>query len=59
VQRILQLGVGGGMKAGVNVWQAIRDVNNVHRAWEHLKDTPLTGGWERARQASRQAGKVT
>ncbi len=42
VQRVLQIGVGGGVKAGCNVWTALRDVRDVHPTWEHLKDTPLT-----------------
>ncbi len=42
-ERVLQLGVGGGMKAGVNVWRALRDVRVRHQAWDHLADTPLTG----------------
>lgn len=38
----MQVGMGGGMKAGVNVWRALRNNSVVHRAWEHLKDCPLT-----------------
>ncbi|KAJ9525632.1 FAE1/Type III polyketide synthase-like protein-domain-containing protein [Haematococcus lacustris] len=41
-QRVLQLGVGGGMKAGVNVWRALRDIRQEHPVWQHLKDSPLT-----------------
>ncbi|KAL6763254.1 FAE1/Type III polyketide synthase-like protein-domain-containing protein [Haematococcus lacustris] len=41
-QRVLQLGVGGGMKAGVNVWRAMRDIRQEHPVWLHLKDSPLT-----------------
>ena len=35
-ERLLQLGVGGGMKASAAVWQAMRDVEDTHRAWAHL-----------------------
>jgi hypothetical protein len=28
---LLQAGVGGGMKAGINIWCALRDIKNVHR----------------------------
>ena len=35
-EKVLQLGVGGGMKAGSNVWRAVRDVQVPHRAWQHL-----------------------
>lgn len=41
-QRILQLGVGGGMKAGINVWKVLRDVNIRHSVWDHVADKPLT-----------------
>lgn len=47
-QRILQLGVGAGMKAGANVWVAQRAVGGVvagapchHAAWAHLGGTPV------------------
>jgi hypothetical protein len=40
---VLQLGVGGGMKAGIAVWRALRPVRTPHAVWAHLKDTPLTG----------------
>ncbi|KAG1670362.1 hypothetical protein FOA52_000122 [Chlamydomonas sp. UWO 241] len=33
--RIMQIGVGSGIKCGVNIWQATRDIGDVHRAWEH------------------------
>lgn len=40
-ERILQAGVGGGMKAAVVVWRAVRDVGPVpHRAWAHLGGVP-------------------
>ncbi|PNW84282.1 hypothetical protein CHLRE_04g228150v5 [Chlamydomonas reinhardtii] len=36
-QRVFQLGVGGGMKGGCNVWRALRDVDgSSHTAWRHL-----------------------
>jgi hypothetical protein len=38
----LQIGMGSGMKAGVAVWQAMRDVRDVHSAWRHLAGNPLT-----------------
>jgi hypothetical protein len=41
-QRILQVGMGGGMKAGVNVWRALHDNRCVHKAWMHLAAKPLT-----------------
>ncbi|GBG00657.1 hypothetical protein Rsub_13392 [Raphidocelis subcapitata] len=40
-QRVLQVGLGGGMKAGANVWRALRDVREAHPAWAHL-GAPLT-----------------
>jgi hypothetical protein len=30
----LQIGLGGGMKCGVNVWRALRDTADIHPAWE-------------------------
>lgn len=30
------------MKAGVNIWRALRHNNVVHPAWRHLADKPLT-----------------
>lgn len=35
-ETIMQIGMGGGMKAGVNIWRALRDVNCTHNAWAHL-----------------------
>ncbi|KAF5841900.1 FAE1/Type III polyketide synthase-like protein-domain-containing protein [Dunaliella salina] len=32
---ILQVGVGSGIKCGVNYWQALRDVDDLHEAWQH------------------------
>ncbi|KAF6254699.1 FAE1/Type III polyketide synthase-like protein-domain-containing protein [Scenedesmus sp. NREL 46B-D3] len=31
--RLLQIGVGSGIKCGVNVWRAVRDVHDVQDAW--------------------------
>ncbi|KAG2486931.1 hypothetical protein HYH03_014430 [Edaphochlamys debaryana] len=31
--RVLQIGVGSGIKCGVNVWKALRTVEEVHDAW--------------------------
>ncbi|PNH05133.1 3-ketoacyl-CoA synthase 6 [Tetrabaena socialis] len=31
--KVLQIGVGSGIKCGVNVWKALRDVEDVHDAW--------------------------
>ncbi len=42
-ERILQLGVGGGMKVGINVWRALRDVHVPHGVWKHVMYKPLTG----------------
>ncbi|KAI8472024.1 MAG: FAE1/Type III polyketide synthase-like protein-domain-containing protein [Monoraphidium minutum] len=39
---VMQIGMGGGMKAGVNVWRALRDNRSVHAAWRHLMHKPLT-----------------
>jgi 3-ketoacyl-CoA synthase len=40
--RLLQAGVGGGMKACVVIWRAVRDVRDPHRAWAHLGGVPCT-----------------
>lgn len=34
-ERVLQVGVGSGIKCGVNVWRAVRDVHDVQDAWAH------------------------
>ncbi|GLC50089.1 hypothetical protein PLESTB_000341000 [Pleodorina starrii] len=39
-ERVMQVGVGSGIKCGVNVWKALRDVREVHEAWSH-RLTPL------------------
>ncbi|KAG2486089.1 hypothetical protein HYH03_015290 [Edaphochlamys debaryana] len=42
-QRVFQLGVGGGMKGGANVWRALRDVDGSgHAAWAHLRGRRIT-----------------
>lgn len=38
----VQVSVGTGVKAGVNVWRALRDVKETHPAWEHLQGVPIT-----------------
>lgn len=38
----MQVGMGGGMKAGINVWLALRNNSTVHKAWRHLAAQPLT-----------------
>jgi 3-ketoacyl-CoA synthase len=30
------VGVGSGIKCGVNLWRARRDITDLHPAWEHL-----------------------
>jgi 3-ketoacyl-CoA synthase len=42
-QTVMQIGMGGGMKAGVNMWRALRDVQDHHLAWAHLQGNPITG----------------
>jgi hypothetical protein len=32
---LLQVGAGGGMKGGVNIWKAMRDTHSMHPAWMH------------------------
>jgi hypothetical protein len=32
---LLQVGAGGGMKGGVNIWKAMRDTHSMHPAWLH------------------------
>jgi hypothetical protein len=34
--------VGTGVKAGVNVWKALRDIQEPHPAWQHLQGVPVT-----------------
>ena len=40
-EKIMQVGLGGGMKAGVNIWQAVRDNRYVHLAWDHVAERPV------------------
>lgn len=45
-QTVLQLGVGGGVKAGCNVWRALRNIEGpraLHNTWKHLGGRPVTG----------------
>jgi 3-ketoacyl-CoA synthase len=35
-QVIMQLGIGGGVEAGVAMWRAVRDVQDPHAIWVHL-----------------------
>lgn len=44
-QTVMQIGMGGGMKAGVNVWRSLKDVQDEHLAWRHLNGVCVTGGW--------------
>jgi predicted NBD/HSP70 family sugar kinase len=43
--RVLQLGIGSGVKCGVNIWRALRDVHDVQDAWAHrvVDPAPLRG----------------
>lgn len=41
-QTVMQIGMGGGMKAGVNIWRALRDVQDTHTAWAHLNGKAVT-----------------
>lgn len=38
----VQIGMGGGMMVGINVWRALNTNNSLHPAWLHLASTPLT-----------------
>jgi len=41
--RVLQMGVGSGVKGAVVAWQALRDSpTNSHPAWSHLGGRPYT-----------------
>jgi hypothetical protein len=35
-----QVGAGGGMKGGVNIWRALRDTDYVHPCWLHCAGRP-------------------
>jgi len=41
-QTIMQIGMGGGMKAGVNIWRALNNNNKPHHAWAHVVGKPYT-----------------
>ncbi len=40
-QTIMQLGIGGGMKTGVNVWRALKSNRSPHGAWLHRAGVPM------------------
>ena len=40
-QKLLQLGVGGGMKASAAVWKCLRDSREPHPVWDHLQRKPV------------------
>jgi hypothetical protein len=48
-ERVLQVGVGSGVKCSVSVWRALRDVRDVQPAWEQRLSA------EEVQQASRSA----
>lgn len=62
-ERVLQLGVGSGVKAGACVWKALRNIRGVdHAAWRHLggvaveeKDLPLAVPDVLAQEAAKRA----
>lgn len=35
VHSVPQVGVGSGIKCGVNIWRALRPVRDAHDAWAH------------------------
>jgi 3-ketoacyl-CoA synthase len=39
---VMQLGVGAGVKCGINVWKALRTFKTAHPSWAHLKGVPVT-----------------
>lgn len=41
-ETVLQLGVGAGVKCGVNVYRALRSFKSPHPAWAHLGGVPVT-----------------
>ena len=65
-ERVLQLGVGTGVKAAACVWKALRDLKGVdHAAWRHLggvaveeKDLPLAVPDVLAQEAAARKKKV-
>jgi 3-ketoacyl-CoA synthase len=36
--RVLQVGIGSGCKAGINMWEALRPIDDVDKVWEHLAE---------------------
>ena len=40
-ERLLQLGVGGGMKASAAVWKCLRDSKQSHPVWDHLEGSSV------------------
>ena len=40
-EKLLQLGVGGGMKASAAVWKCLRDSKEAHPVWYHLSRKPV------------------
>lgn len=57
----LQVGVGSGIKCGVNVWRAVRPIRDVHQAWEHrLTEQEKTSiiSTNRIRTVSRSQGML-
>lgn len=38
----VQVGAGGGMKGGVNVYKALKDTHSMHKAWAHVAGKPYT-----------------
>jgi len=48
--KLLQVGVGSGIKCGVTVWKAVRDVRDVHDVWEHKLDAAEAAALRRERQ---------
>lgn len=39
---VMQLGVGAGVKCGVNVYKALRTFKTAHPSWAHLGGVPVT-----------------
>lgn len=40
LEHTAQVGAGGGMKGGVNIWKALRDTDTMHAAWAHCVGRP-------------------
>lgn len=41
--RVMQVGIGSGCKAGINLFKAIRDIDEVHEVWRHLAGERVHG----------------